>query len=125
MTRVAPAIPAEADLLCEFCGYTLNGLPQSSNCPECGMPIASSLGQKRTPPQWEIHLGESAMTGKNLLRFLQTSAQVIFRPTHFFRTITTRGNVPRAARFGHMHWLLASLLFGIAGSMHASMFYMS
>src|SRR5439155_6058558 len=52
MTRVAPAIPAEADLLCEFCGYTLNGLPAESNCPECGMPIASSLGQKRTPPPW-------------------------------------------------------------------------
>ena len=125
MSRVAPAIPAEADLLCEFCGYTLNGLPRESNCPECGMPIAASLGQKRKPPPWESLMGESAETGGNLLRFLQTTASVIFRPTAFFRGITTRGDVNRAAHFGHIHWLIASLLFGVAGSIHATMFYSS
>src|SRR2546421_5437032 len=97
MSRVAPVIPAEADLLCEFCGYTLNGLPRESNCPECGMPIASSLGQKRTPPPWE-----SGLRGGNLLRFLQTSGRIIFHPTAFFRGITTLGDVNRAAPFCHI-----------------------
>src|SRR3954464_620053 len=27
MSRIAPVVPAETDILCEGCGYTLNGLP--------------------------------------------------------------------------------------------------
>lgn len=123
MTRVAPLVPAESDLLCEFCGYTLNGLPDGANCPECGMPVTASLGQKRTPPVWE-----SAKSGgklSSLRAFVTDSLSIIVRPTAFFRSVTTRGDVRRAARFGHVHWLLASILFGIAGSMHASAFSMS
>jgi hypothetical protein len=115
MTRVAPLPPAEHDLLCEFCGYTLNGLPEQSNCPECGMPIAASIGSKRHPPLWE----------QRRWSFIATTLQIIFRPTQFFSSTTARGNLRRAATFGHMHWILASILFGIAGSTHASLFYMS
>ncbi|MEO6436279.1 MAG: hypothetical protein ABIP55_11050, partial [Tepidisphaeraceae bacterium] len=88
--------------------------------PECGKPIVASLGQTRTPPEWE-----ALNAGSGLSRFLQTTSSIIFRPTAFFKSITTRGDVDRAARFGRVHWLFASLLFGIAGSMHASVFYMS
>ncbi len=36
--------PAESDLLCEFCGYILNGLQATQgNCPECGKPTADSV----------------------------------------------------------------------------------
>jgi len=105
--------PAESDLLCEFCGYTLNGLDQRSNCPECGMPIAASLGQKRHPPLWEHPDGRSVWTA-----MITTTSEILFRTTAFFKGITARGNVRRASVFAHIHWLLASILFGVAGVFH-------
>jgi hypothetical protein len=113
MTRVAPIPPAETDLLCEFCGYTLNGLDRSGNCPECGMAIAASVASRREPPLWE----------RKPKTFWATTFQVIFHPTAFFGGITARGDVHRAARFGHAHWLLASLLFGVAAATHASVVF--
>lgn len=39
--------------LCERCGYPIQGLPESGNCPECGRPVADSLPSRRigTPAQ--------------------------------------------------------------------------
>ncbi len=42
-----------ATLLCERCGYVIDGLEESGNCPECGKPIAESLPERRTGSAWQ------------------------------------------------------------------------
>jgi hypothetical protein len=109
MTRVAPTVPAETDLLCEGCGYTLNGLPEDSRCPECGRLIAESAPEIRQLPEWES-------TGRS---FLATTWAVLTRPAHFYRTFTTRwGNAVRAARFSSWHLLVSSLMFTLTALLH-------
>jgi hypothetical protein len=116
MTRLAPTVPAETDLLCEGCGYTLNGLPEDSRCPECGKPIEESIGHGRLAPPLERTAGPLRRLGS----FFTTSASVLFRPTHFYRTLKTRDRVSAARRFAWIHWAITSLLFGLAAYVHAS-----
>src|SRR5215217_2871821 len=77
MTRAA-SVPAESDLLCEGCGYVLNGLPEDGRCPECGKPLQESTPALRYAPAWER--AESASGGR-LKRFSRTTADCILRPT--------------------------------------------
>ena len=114
MARVAPRVPELSEILCSQCGYVLNGLPESGNCPECGKPIADSVGVERTPPLWE-----SASAGKKAQGFLRTSIEIILRPAKFYRTFTVRGPLDASRQFAHWHWWIASGLFAIAGATHA------
>lgn len=53
MTLLKPEIDANT-LLCERCGYVIQGLPAGGNCPECGYEIASSMPHKRIGTPWQI-----------------------------------------------------------------------
>jgi hypothetical protein len=110
-------VPAATDWLCERCGYVLNGLPPGGNCPECGQPTDESSPELRNLPAWE-----RPDAGSWLRRFVTTSAAVIFRPSRFYRSFATRGSRAQSVRFARIHWLLAALLFGIAGWIHADWF---
>src|SRR5512145_763051 len=113
MPRVAPVVPAETDILCEGCGYTLNGLPPGGNCPECGQAIARSTDpQSRRPPTWE----QPHESG--LARFTSTTIQVLFHPTRFYRSLQTRAPAGSSAVFALVHWVLAAVLFGGAAAGH-------
>jgi hypothetical protein len=104
MPRVAPAVPSDSDLLCEGCGYILNGLPDDNRCPECGKPVAeSSTDNARVPPAWE----------RGVQGLFSTTIAVLFWPTRFFRSMTTRASLHPAWQFANVHWLLSAVLAGI------------
>lgn len=43
----------EYTLLCEKCGYVIEGLETAGNCPECGKPIVESLPERRVGTPWQ------------------------------------------------------------------------
>lgn len=105
------------DVLCEGCGYVLNGLPPDSRCPECGKPIDESAGHARVAPPWESDRPASG--------FFRTTLDVIFRPTAFYRTLPVRGSVSSARRFAVVHWWIAAALFGITCATHTVWYSLS
>jgi hypothetical protein len=141
MARIAPRVPEMADLLCEGCGYVLNGLPHDGRCPECGKAIAESLGRQRVGPAWDAAAAPASLVAVPLPAaasaialpavksvgftggFLRTTAMVLFHPTRFYRTLNVRGSVESARQFARLHWWLASLLLGITVVTHASWFF--
>ena len=119
MPRDATFIPAEGSVLCESCGYTLDGLPDSGNCPECGYPVAKSrIDDGRHLPAWE----EQA-PGRRRLRFLATTAAIIFRPARFYRSLRTRADNATALLFAQAHWFLSALLLGLALTIHEHWYF--
>ncbi len=116
----AVIVPRETDLLCEKCGYILNGLPDGANCPECGVPTSESLADTlRRPAAWEDPSNPRGMIG----RFLTTTVAVLFHPTRFHRTLVTRGDTDAARRFARGHWILAALFLGTAATAHATWYW--
>lgn len=107
-------IPADTDLLCEGCGYVLNGLPTGCKCPECGKPSEESRSTLREPPAWEKRPG--------LLTFFSTTAALLARPTRFFRTLSADPQGRPSRRFAHLHLAIASLLLGTATLAHLDWF---
>jgi hypothetical protein len=107
----AAVVPEETDLLCEGCGYTLNGLPTSGNCPECGKPIPESMGEHRHLSPFEIE--------PSLKSFVSTTRSVLFHPTEFYRTPLVRAHTDEARRFSQIHLTIATVLFALTTVGHA------
>lgn len=104
-------VPADSDVLCERCGYTLNGLPESGNCPECGSPIAeSTINDGRTLSEYE--LSPSART------FWKTTMRVLFDTKRFYRTLESRADTTLAGGFARRNRAMASLLFALCATGH-------
>lgn len=109
----AAIVPADTDVLCESCGYTLNGLPNEGNCPECGQPVAdSTLRSGRAPSPWESDG-----------RLIHTTIAVTFRPSTFYRSLKTRvgrAQLQAATQFALIHWTLAAVIVAVAVVGHYS-----
>lgn len=70
----------EFTLLCERCGYVLEGLDQAGNCPECGTPIAESLPQVARP-------GTPWQRRPSFAAFLATGRAMLFHPGAAFTRV--------------------------------------
>jgi hypothetical protein len=57
----AAARTDEYTLLCERCGYVVDGLDTDGVCPECGKPIAESRPRRRTGSAWQRRPGMGAL----------------------------------------------------------------
>jgi hypothetical protein len=86
----------EYTLLCERCGYVIEGLPTDGACPECGKPIAESLPERRR-----------SIAGQAPLRIALSDVR---RP---IRSLDTMAIEDRCVRHGTTMRLLASAAIGL------------
>ncbi len=81
MPDPGPSRTPEFVPLCEKCGYVIESLPEDSDCPECGRPIASSLADARPGSPWQTG------KGNGVARWLATAAAIMRRPSELFARI--------------------------------------
>jgi hypothetical protein len=108
-------IPPDNSLLCEDCGYVLDGLDVMGRCPECGRLIEESLPYHRQMPAWELPYGHPAAVDTG---FLRTTVEVLVRPKWYFRHLRISSSVTQSRYFAIIHWFLSAVLFGLAAQGH-------
>lgn len=89
----------EFTLLCESCGYTIDGLPHAGNCPECGAPIAGSLPAHRPGTPWQQR--------RTAVNWWHTVALLMSRPRGVWARVRIE---PVRSGFGRVNIVAASLL---------------
>lgn len=93
----------EYTLLCEQCGYVVEGLATKGACPECGKPIVESLPERRVGTAWQRE-----PSAANLLR---TWAMSLLHPV---RTLDVLAERPAAdTRLRRWTLLAAAFLLSI------------
>lgn len=103
----------EYTLLCEKCGYVLEGLDQAGNCPECGKPIVESLPERRVGTPWQQKPGVGSlvatwwMTLRHPLRTLDVMRVGARRNNRW----QARWAIGAAAGFGAIGFVISSLLY--------------
>lgn len=82
--RQQSAVSHPRQLLCETCGYVIDGLGRAGHCPECGRPISQSLPDRRvgSPAQgsaswraWRTTLIDSAMRPRKTFELIAANLE--------------------------------------------------
>lgn len=92
----------EFTLLCEGCGYVLEGLPVERNCPECGRPIAHSLPARRAGSPWQQRPGVAS--------WWRTVGLLLRHPAGAWGLVRIE---PARQGFGRVNVVLAALLISV------------
>lgn len=118
MTNAPPRYPDDhaEQLLCEGCGYVLEGSRDRAACPECGKPVAESLPESRVGTPWQQRPSLSA--------WLLTAWQTVRHPARTFDRV--RIDPDARWRDEGLRWdnLIAASFLGVLVLMlgHASSF---
>ncbi|GMU25003.1 MAG: hypothetical protein AMXMBFR13_50740 [Phycisphaerae bacterium] len=106
-----PIPPIKRPPLCEACGYNLTGMLMEARCPECGEPVADSLGpQVRPGPPWATARGRG--TAAWLSAWWQCTVDPIIRPARFGRQVQVSSSTIR-----HRSFLLVNMIpMAVAGA---------
>lgn len=99
----AAAAAAPLPLLCERCGYVLDGLGASAACPECGLDVAESLPGRRGGTPWQRRPSGASWRA--------TNAAVLRRPRELFGGATMERR--RSLRLAHINIALAAVVIAV------------
>jgi predicted RNA-binding Zn-ribbon protein involved in translation (DUF1610 family) len=94
-------------LLCERCGYVVEGLATQGACPECGKPIAESLPERRLGTAWQ--------RGGSSRRLLRTAVDSLLAPSRSLSVMridldSSRSLARRSCGFALPFWGVLMLL---------------
>lgn len=108
-------IPILRPPMCEACGYNLTTMAMESRCPECGVPVAASLGpDARTGTVWQ----QRERAGR-LSTWWRCAVDAIVRPTELGRRIPATETQTDHRRFLALH---LPLVFVVAVTSFATCF---
>ena len=93
----------EFTLLCEACGYVVEGLPAEGQCPECGRLIAASLPQAREGTEWQRHPNPGTVA------WCRTAGRALRRPVRIWESVRISGD----RGFGRATRWIAALLISV------------
>jgi len=101
--RTGPPMPRQPR--CDACGYDLTLMPMDSRCPECGEPVAASLGPEARPGTPWQRPGNSALSA-----WWQTFHTAVRQPIVFSRMLQLQSPGTAHRRFLLLHMPIIFLI---------------
>lgn len=95
--------PAATRLLCEHCGYDVEGLPDSATCSECGRHVAASRPERRR--------GSPFQRNASTASYLATGVATLRYPGRLFARVKIERAVSRRLLLSHI--VVASVMLSV------------
>lgn len=101
------------ELLCERCGYSIEGLDEEGDCPECGEPVRESLPERRVGSAWQRRA--------DAIGLARASLEVLGNPRRCFRRVAIEDATIAALLWRQLSVASAlgslAIVGGVSGSM--------
>ena len=108
MTDRRHAWDDEYTLLCERCGYVIEGLATDEVCPECGKPIAESLPERRVGSAWQRRRG--------FVSALKTGVHTVLHPLSMISILKPQSRSVNQLR--GVYCIMAAIFVALGVSVH-------